>query len=129
MTADQSTVAPDRLRWIAKASIILGLASLLRFLPEMISVLPKNPSGRYFAMVALDLVVGAIWLKCGLALRKHGRGAIGFAAIGGAILLAHAVTSGIVIGREILRDLSRPHHADYFLFLAVAGSRFLIYGI
>ena len=129
MIEGEAIPAPPRLRWLAKASVVLGAASLIRFLPELISIVPKGPSRRYFALVALDLVIGALWLKLGLALRKHARGAIGFASIAGAVIFTHAITSAIVVGPQLVKSLHRSPEKDYFLMLAVTGSRFLIYGV
>jgi len=131
MTDGEAIPTPSRLPWIAKANVILGIASLVRFGPELLSVLHRDPKLAYYALVALDLLIAGLWLKCGLALKKHGRGALGFATLGGAVIFSHSIMSAIFVGHELVPVLSRMSSSDsaYFFMLSIAGSRFLIYAI
>src|SRR6185503_4419843 len=126
MTSDEA--APrDPLRGLAKANIILGIASLIRFGPELVLILQQRPDGEYLALLAMDLVIAGLWLKSGLSLRKHSEEAIRFVSIAGAVIFAHGGASGYFFGRELLRFsgniLREPQ------ILAFIGSRFLIYAI
>jgi len=85
-------------------------------------------NNRYFALLALDLLIAGAWLKSGLALRKHRRGALGFAVIAGAVIFAHAAASGYFVGVRMVKDLEVVRHSPNFLmFLSVTLSRLLVY--
>ena len=131
MTDGEAVPAPSRLVWIAKANIILGIVSMIRCAPELLSVIPKGPKIAYYALAALDLLIAGIWLKCGLALKKNGRRALGFTTIAGAVIFSHSITSAIFVGQELLRGFSHRSSPDstYFIMLSITGSRFLIYAI
>jgi len=82
----------------------------------------------YIALLALDLSIAGAWLKSGLAIRKHLRGALGFAVIVGAVILAHSAASGYFVGVRMVKDLDRFRDSPNFLiFLSVTISRLLIY--
>ena len=128
MMPEEPSPSPSRLQWIAKANIIFGIASLIRFAPELVTIVPKEPRGVYYLLVIFDLAVGGIWLHSGVALRKHGRRALGYASFVGAVIFAHAITSGIYFAREISRiGVPRRNSADFLLILAFLCSRYLIY--
>jgi hypothetical protein len=128
MTDGEEIPQNPRLSWIAKTSITLGIISLIRFAPELVTIVPKAPRRVYYLLVLLDLVVGGLWLKSGLALRKHGRGAVRFAAFMGAVIFAHSLTSAIFFAREISRiGLPSRDSSEFFILLAFLGSRYLIY--
>src|SRR5688572_8928223 len=117
----------DPLRLIAKICIILGIASLVRFGPELVIVSVNSTSGSYYAVLAQDIVIALLWLKSGLALRKRSFRAIGFAAVCGAAILAHGAVWAYIFGKEILKQwtwISRDYSAMAFM-----GSRMLLYAI
>lgn len=128
MMSEETQPEASRLRWIAKVNVTLGIISLVRFAPELVTIVPKDPKGEYYFLVVLDLLIAGLWLKSGLALRKHGRGALGFAALVGALIFAHSITSAIFFAREISRiGLPRRDTSEFFIILAFLGSRSLIY--
>jgi len=128
MPEADSDPGTHRLRLIARTNIILGIASLVRFVPELIMLLPKE--GDYFVLAALDVAIALIWLKCGFALRRHALNALGFVAVGGTVIFAHSLTSSCFFG-WLLQKNGFPYRADpdFFIVLAFLGSRFLLYGI
>jgi hypothetical protein len=126
--SEELTPEPSRLRWIAKVNITLGIISLLRFAPELLTIVPKGPRNVYYLLVIFDLIIGGLWLQSGMLMRKHGRGALGFATFVGAVLFAHSITSAIFFAREIARiGIPRRDSSDFFVILAFLGSRYLIY--
>lgn len=128
MMSEETLAELPRLRWIAKVNITLGIISLVRFAPELVTIVPKDPKGVYYLLVVLDLAIAGLWLKSGLALRKHGRGALGFAAFVGSVIFAHSITSAIYFARELTRiGLPRRDSSEFFIILAFLGSRYLIY--
>jgi hypothetical protein len=90
---DAPTVPPRFLR-IAKANIVLGIVCLVRLVPELVTVsLISGPHWKYLMLLGLDVLVGALWLRAGLALRKEPARNLAFAVFACALVLAHSITS------------------------------------
>jgi len=131
---------PPRLLWIAKANIILGIVCLVRLVPELVTVslmTGRGPHWQYLMLLGLDILVGALWLRAGLVLRKRPGQDFAFAVFACALVLAHSIVSGWFLGRILLRDLTRVvppldssgASSRDLVAMGLSGSRLLIYGI
>ena len=120
----------QRLEWIAKANIVLGVVSIVRLIIEIQFFWSTRNLSRHAEFAAFDLAVGSLWVASGLCLLSRHTSGLAVAAIAAGMAAARSLISVMLLGPGIAQGLWQ-HRNDPAILAGIAfvGSRLLHYAI